>query len=109
MGGAGGMYWEKGEMHMGERRYAYRIFVGKVRRPLGRPRHRWKDNIAIDFQEIRWGGRRLDSSGSGDGQVAGSCKHHNEPSGSTKCGELLDWLLKTDSIPWSWSVSSVGV
>jgi hypothetical protein len=67
MGGACGMYW-------GKRRNAYRIFVGLLRRrPLGRPRHRWEDNTAIDFQEIRWGGHRLDSSGSGYRQVAGSC------------------------------------
>jgi hypothetical protein len=28
--------------------------------------------------------------GSGQGQVAGSCEHGNEPSGSIKCGEFLD-------------------
>jgi hypothetical protein len=35
---------------MGERRSAYRILVGKPegRRPLGRPRRRWIDNIKID-------------------------------------------------------------
>jgi hypothetical protein len=39
---------------LGERRNAYRTFVRKLRRrPLGKPRHRWEDNIAIDFQEIR--------------------------------------------------------
>jgi hypothetical protein len=32
----------------------------------------------------------LDSLGSGQGQVAGSCEHGNEPSGSIKCGEFLD-------------------
>jgi hypothetical protein len=37
---------------------AYRILVGKPkgRRPLGRPRHRWVDNIKIDFREIGWDG-----------------------------------------------------
>jgi hypothetical protein len=32
--------------------------VGKpeAKRPLGRPRHRWKDNIKIDLTEIGWGG-----------------------------------------------------
>jgi hypothetical protein len=25
------------------------------RRPLGRPRHRWKDNVKMDLREIRWG------------------------------------------------------
>jgi hypothetical protein len=31
----------------------------------------------------------LDWYGSGWGQVAGSCKYENEPSGSAKCGEFL--------------------
>jgi hypothetical protein len=33
------------------------ILVGKPegRRPLGRPRYRWVDNIKMDFREIRWG------------------------------------------------------
>jgi hypothetical protein len=42
---------------MGERRGAYRVLVGKPegRRPLGRPRHRWEDNIKMDLREVRWG------------------------------------------------------
>jgi len=37
-----------------ERRGAYRILVGKPEgsRPLGRPRHRWEDNIKVDLQEV---------------------------------------------------------
>ena len=43
---------------MGERRGVYRILVGKPegRRPLGRPRHRWEDNIKLDLQEVGCGG-----------------------------------------------------
>jgi hypothetical protein len=38
----------------GEKRNAYRISVGKPegRRPLGRPRRRWVDNIKMDLREI---------------------------------------------------------
>jgi hypothetical protein len=40
----------------GGKRNAYRILVGKPegRRPLGRPRHRWVDNIKMDLREIGW-------------------------------------------------------
>ena len=39
---------------MGERRGVYRVLVGKPegKRPLGRPRHRWEDNIKMDLQEV---------------------------------------------------------
>jgi hypothetical protein len=37
-------------------------------------------------------GHGLDQSGSGYGQVAGSCVYGDEPSGSIKCGEFLEWL-----------------
>jgi hypothetical protein len=39
---------------MGERRGVYRVWVGKPegRRPLGRPRLRWEDNIKMDVQEV---------------------------------------------------------
>jgi hypothetical protein len=39
---------------MGERRGLYRGLVGKHegKRPLGRPRHRWKDNIKMDLREV---------------------------------------------------------
>jgi hypothetical protein len=38
----------------GERRGAYRILMGRPegKRRLGRPRHRWEDNIKIDLQEV---------------------------------------------------------
>jgi hypothetical protein len=39
---------------------------------------------------VRRGG--LDSSGSGYGPMAASCEHGNEPLGSIKSGEFLDWL-----------------
>jgi hypothetical protein len=45
---------------MGKDRGVYRVLVGKLvgKRPLGRPRRRWEDNIKMDLQEI--GGGRVD-------------------------------------------------
>jgi len=42
---------------MGEERGVYRVLVGKPegRRPLGRPRRRWVDNIRVDLQEVGCG------------------------------------------------------
>ena len=52
------MRWAGHVARMGQRRGVYRILVGKpeVKRPLGRPRHRWVDNIKMDFQEAGCGG-----------------------------------------------------
>jgi hypothetical protein len=52
------MRWAGHVARMGEERVAYRILVGRPegRWPLGRPRHRWEDNIKTDLQEGGWGG-----------------------------------------------------
>jgi len=44
--------------NMGERTGAYRILVLKPegKRQLGKPRHRWENNIRMDLEEIRWKG-----------------------------------------------------
>ena len=51
------MRWAGHVAHMGEERGAYRVLVGKLegRRPLGRPRRRWVDNIRMDLQEVGCG------------------------------------------------------
>jgi hypothetical protein len=43
---------------MEENRNAYRLLVGKPegKRPLGRPRRKWVNNIKMDLLEIGWGG-----------------------------------------------------
>jgi hypothetical protein len=42
---------------MGKKRHMYRLLVGKPegKRPLGRPRRRWVDNIRMDVGEVGWG------------------------------------------------------
>jgi hypothetical protein len=42
---------------MGHRRSVYRVLVGRpeAKRPLGRPKCRWEDNIKMDLQEVGWG------------------------------------------------------
>jgi hypothetical protein len=47
------MRWAGHVAQIGEQTNAYRLFVGK--RPLGRPRHRWLDNIRMDLVEVGWG------------------------------------------------------
>ena len=46
--------WAGHVVHMGEERGVYRVLVGKPegRRPVGRPRRRWVDNIRMDLQEM---------------------------------------------------------
>jgi hypothetical protein len=48
------MRWAGHVARMGERRGVYRVLVGrpKGKRPLGRPRHRWENNIKMDLREI---------------------------------------------------------
>jgi hypothetical protein len=77
---------------MGERRGAYRDLVGKPeeRRPLGRPRRRWENNIKMDLPEVGWGGMDWINLAQDRGQLAGSCEYGYEPSGSIKCGEFLE-------------------
>jgi hypothetical protein len=76
---------------MGDKRGVNRVLVGKPegKRPLGRPRCTWEDNISMDLQEVGWE-YGMDSAGSGYRHVAGTCECGNEPSGSIKSGELLD-------------------
>jgi len=57
---------------MGEERGLYRVLVGKPegKRPLGRPRRRWVDNIRMDLQEVGcgymdWIGLAQDGTGGG--------------------------------------------
>jgi len=85
------MRWAGHVARMGERRGVCRVLVGKPvgKRPLGRPRRRWVDNIRMDHQEVGcgyvyWIGLVQDR----DRWRTLECG--NESSGSVKCGEFLD-------------------
>jgi hypothetical protein len=54
------MRWAGHVAHMGAEKGVHRVLVGKPegKRPLGRPRCRWEDNIKMDLQEV--GGGRGD-------------------------------------------------
>ena len=48
------MRWAGHVARIGARRGSYRVLVRKTegKRPLGRPRRRWEDNIKMDLQEV---------------------------------------------------------
>jgi hypothetical protein len=52
------MRWARHVARMGEKKNACRLLAGKPegKRPLGKPRRRWVDNIKMDLLEIGWGG-----------------------------------------------------
>jgi hypothetical protein len=72
------MRWAWHVARMGEKRNMYRLLMGKAdgRRPLGRPRRRWLDNIRMDPVEVGWGDV--------------NCEFGIEPSGSIKCWETIE-------------------
>jgi hypothetical protein len=49
------MIWARHVARMGERRSLYRVLFGKPegKKPFGRPRPRWEDNIKMDLHEVR--------------------------------------------------------
>jgi hypothetical protein len=69
---------------MEEERKVHTVVVGKSegRRPLGRPRRRWEDWVRMDLRETGLGGGGFNTTGSGQGPVAGCGECGDEPSGS---------------------------
>jgi hypothetical protein len=51
------MRWTEHVARLGKKRNSYRFLVGKPegKRPLGRPRRMWVDNIRMDLLELGWG------------------------------------------------------
>jgi len=62
------MRWARHVAWMDEERGSYRVLVGNPegRRPLGRPRRRWVDNIRMDLQEVGCGYMDWPRIGTGD-------------------------------------------
>jgi hypothetical protein len=77
------MRWVEHVARMGERRGVYRVLVGnpEEKRPLGRSRRRWEDNIKMDLQEVGCGG--MDRS---------SWLSWNRCRAFVKSREFLDWV-----------------
>ena len=68
----------------GEDRRVHRVLVWKpeVKRPLGRPRHRWEDNIKIDLQEVgggRWDWMELAQDRDGWQALVGTVRNFRVP------------------------------
>ena len=77
---------------MGEERGVYRILVGKPegKRPLGRPRRRWVDNIRMDLQEVGCGYVDWNELAQDRDRWRTLASAVMKPSGYVKCGEFLD-------------------
>ena len=74
---------------MGGNGCAYGGLVGGRggKKPLGRPRHAWEDNIKMDLK--KYDGNAWTEFVSGHGQVLGCCEHGYEPWSFMKCGDFL--------------------
>jgi hypothetical protein len=74
---------------MREKSNAYIILVGNPERkkPVGRPRRRWVDNIKMDLRDIGWDDADWIDMAQDRDQC---CEHGNEPSGSIKCCEVFE-------------------
>jgi hypothetical protein len=88
------MRWVGHVTRMGEKRNSYRLLVGKPegKRPLGRPRRRWVDNIRMDLGGVGWG----------DVDWNGLVKDRN------RWRALVSWVLN-HRVPWNAGKLSSGV
>jgi len=85
------MRWVGHVARMGEGRDACRVFFGRAegKRPLGRPRRRWEDNIKMDLKEIGIDGANWIRLAHDRVQCAGFCEHGDEPSGSVRKRDIF--------------------
>ena len=84
------MRWVGHVARMGEERWVCRVLVGKPegRRPLGRPRRRWVDNIRMALQEVGCG--YMDWIGLSQDRDGWQTVVSAVMKSSVKCGEFLD-------------------
>jgi hypothetical protein len=85
------MRWVGHVACMGEGRGEHRVLVGKLegKRPLGRPRRRWEDNIKVDLQEVGGGCGDWMELAQDRKRLTGTCKYGNELLGSIQCREFF--------------------
>jgi hypothetical protein len=88
------MRWAGHVARLGEKRNVYRLLAGKPegKRPLGRPRCKWMDNIGMDLGEVGcsdmdWIGVAQDNRW----RALVNSEFGIEPSGSIKCLETIKW------------------
>ena len=99
------MRWAGHVARMGKDRGVHRVLVGKHegKRPLGRPRRRWEDNIKMDLQEVGGGrGDWMELVQDRD-RLAGTCGYDEELSGSINAGNFLTsckvyWLASQEGL-----------
>jgi hypothetical protein len=74
------MRWEGHAACVGAKRNAYSLLVGmsEEKGPLGKPRHRWKDNIKTDLRKTEWGHMDWNNLAQDMRPVVGSCEQSNE-------------------------------
>jgi hypothetical protein len=77
---------------MGEKQYAYRILMGKPegKRPLGRPRCRWLNNVKMDLRETGWDGMDWIDLAQNRDQLRALVDTVMNLPGSIKCWEVLE-------------------
>jgi len=86
------MRWMGHVACMEERRGIYRDFVGtgEGKRPLGRHRHIWEDNIKMDLQEVGFGSMDWIDQAQDRDRWRATRECSKVPSGSIKCRDYLD-------------------